>query len=374
METEPLPPPLPSAEPWLPDPKRRPITVLMSGGVDSSVTALLLREAGLDPVGVTMLVPTPTGSKACCGAHAATVCRKLGLPHYTLDTRAAFHTAVIGPFRAAYAGGETPSPCIDCNARLKFGLVATACRAHLGIADLATGHYARVVRADTGVSLARARQRNKDQSYFIYGLPVALLEHLHLPLGELDKDAVRAQARRAGLHVAERAESQELCFAGGGDYRAALGDALPGSGPIMDPDGRELGTHRGLWNYTVGQRHGLGLGTHQPHWVLRLEPAGNRLVVGSRDAACRREIPLRACNVLQEAACHPGRDCRGKTRSGGDPVPCRIRQRAGDQLRIRFADPVFAPAPGQHCVLYDEDDRVIAGGVIYDGARDGRLG
>jgi tRNA-specific 2-thiouridylase len=361
-----LPPPVASHRTWAPDPDRTPVAVLMSGGVDSSVTACLLRDAGCDPVGFTMLVPSACGDDgACCGAHAADVCAGLRMPHYLYDTTALFHRTVIDRFRAAYAGGETPSPCIDCNTILKFGALADAIREHLGITTLATGHYARVEPGADGAVIARAADRGKDQSYFLYGIRRELLADLRLPLGGMTKAAVRDLARRWDLPVAHRPESMELCFAGGGDYRAALGDAAGAPGEIILADnGRVLGTHAGITRFTPGQRHGLGVAWSEPLYVLEIEAATCRVIVGNRNRAFRRRLAVRAVNVHQPTAHRVGAMLAGKIRSGGDPAPCTIVAVDDGTLVVEFAEPVFAPAAGQHLVLYDATDRIVGGGVI----------
>ena len=346
-----------------------PIAVLMSGGVDSSVTALLLRDAGWDPVGVTMKIPVLDGCgnrRPCCGTGAAFVCRDLGLPHYFVDTEQAFHACVIEPFQRDYAEGRTPSPCVDCNARLKFELVWNLVRDRLGIDHLATGHYARVEKGagSDRVCLKRANDKARDQSYFLYGLSRDRLPFLHLPLGALTKTEVRRLAAAKGLPVAGKPDSMELCFAGEGDYRNLLSHVPPRPGPICDLDGKVLGEHAGIHNYTIGQRRGLGISSADRLYVLDIVPERNMVVVGLREHGFHSIVRATAVNVLQPEEFQQGAALLGKTRSIGEPQPCRIAEIAEDNLEVCFDEPVFAPAPGQHLVLYDDQENVVAGGVM----------
>jgi tRNA-specific 2-thiouridylase len=340
----------------------------MSGGVDSSVAALLLKQTGWDVVGITMKIPvveTHSHPRLCCGVEAALVCRALGLPHYVVDVAEVFKARVMEPFRRAYAGGCTPSPCIDCNSFVKFQAVWDLLERELGVRRVATGHYARVIQEGARTVLARGRDVERDQSYFIYGVPRGRLERLLLPLGDWEKNRVRATAREHRLEVAERADSMELCFAGEGDYRNALGEAArPSPGPIVDVDGNVIGRHRGIGHYTVGQRRGLGIAAPQPLYVLRVDARRNTLVVGARRRAYCSLVRARGLNVLIPDALCAGADLFGKVRSIGEPAPCTVIDAGADELAARFEPPAFAPAPGQHLVLYDPNGRVVGGGAI----------
>ena len=281
------------------------VAVAMSGGVDSAVALL---RAGEDAIGVTLrlwLDPAgPDAERACCSPEAViaarATCHRLGLPHVTLDLRDEFRAAVVGPFVAGYAEGETPNPCIRCNGSFRFAeLLAFARRA--GAARLATGHYARVVDHRGRRLLARARDQRKDQSYMLAGLDPAELESVWFPLGDQTKEETRAEAIRAGLDAAHRPESQEACFLAGADYRDFLGRAglTEQRGEIVDEDGHRLGTHSGHWGFTPGQRRGIGVAAGKPLHVLRTEPAHNRVVVGDRDppSRARTSTPAVRCSV-----------------------------------------------------------------------------
>ena len=351
-----------------PDAGRTPIAVMMSGGVDSSVTALLLREAGWDVVGVTMKIPVISEGlqkRPCCGTGAAFVCRDLGVPHYFVDVDEAFRACVVDPFRASYCEGKTPSPCVDCNTRLKFGAVWDLVREQLSIEHAATGHYARVEAAgERRAVLRRGEDRSRDQSYFLYGISRERLPYLHLPLGALPKTEVRRIATSRGLHVAGKADSMELCFAAEGDYRKLLTDVPCVPGPICDTAGRVLGTHKGIHQYTIGQRRGLGISSSDGLYVLEIFPSTNSIVVGPREAGFRSEIRAASVNVLQPEKLRAGAELLGKIRSVGEPDGCRVTRAVADCLEVRFDAPVFAPASGQHLVLYDDAEAIVAGGVI----------
>lgn len=357
----------PTFEPWSQPPCGHAVVVLMSGGVDSSVAALLLRDRGWSVVGVTMKVPVASGCShpaPCCGNEAALVCHKLSIPHYFVDVGQAFHTYIVDPFRKAYAEGRTPNPCVDCNTFLKFGVLWDLIERELGVAHLATGHYARVVREKGQSCLQTAVDRERDQSYFIYGMPCDRLAAFHLPLGGLPKDAVREIARRRALGVEDKPDSMELCFAGEGNYRNALqSDEAAGTGPILDTSGNRLGRHNGIENYTIGQRRGLGIAATEPLYVVRIEAQDNALIVGPRDEGLVTTVRVRKPNVLaMERLVHSVR-LQAKVRSHSPPSACRMRAMDADGIIVEFDNSQFAPAPGQHLVLYDQD-RLVAGGEI----------
>jgi tRNA-uridine 2-sulfurtransferase len=354
----------PSFEPWAGKDPDNSAAVLMSGGVDSSVTAMLLKRAGWRVLGITMKIPVSERCiqpRLCCGADAAVVCHGLGLPHYFLDTREVFRQHVIEPFQEAYRSGRTPNPCADCNTFLKFTRAWDFIRENFGIRFLATGHYAEVLPS----GLYRAQDRARDQSYFLYGLPRERLIDLVLPLGRMAKTQVRDLARAMGPAVARKPDSMELCFAGEGNYRNALADRggnVPG--PILDTKGNTIGKHAGIAFHTVGQRRGLRVAAGKALYVLRILPAENAVVLGTRAESYRRDVRAEHINVLVPERLVPEAELFGKIRSYGDPHPCRILAAAAGRMSVRFDTPQFAPAPGQRLVLYDATDRVVAGGTI----------
>ena len=358
------------------DPSRD-IAVLMSGGVDSSVTAMLLRDAGWNVLGITMKIPLAENcdvKRSCCGLEAGYVARDLGIAHYYLDVREAFERLVIDPFRRAYAAGRTPSPCVDCNTLFKFGLVWDFIEESFGVTHLATGHYARVAHEDGGAYLVRGDDHSRDQSYFLYGIPRRRLDRFHLPLGELSKDEVRRLARQAKLPVARRQDSMELCFVAEGDYRAALG-AAPSKGPVLDAAGNVIGEHDGIANYTVGQRKGVRVAAGRPLYVVAISAVDNSITLGPRDLIETREVSAEDANVLIPDLMRPRSwggisnpaptsGLFGKIRSQGEPMSCEITDAGEGTFSVRFGEPQFAPTPGQRLVLYDCQGRVVAGGVI----------
>ncbi len=339
------------------------VIVLMSGGVDSSVAALLLLRAGFDVVGVTMDIPGANEKERDVRA-ALAVAQELGVPHYTAGTGGDFERLVSEPFVSAYLRGLTPNPCVECNARLKFGLLWDALDEVFGASRIATGHYARTVREGADFFLARGRDLLKDQSYFLSGLPRGRLPAILLPLGDLTKDEARSIAREAGLPVAYREESMEICFAGEGDYRHLFEGGTSAPGLIVDESGEPLGVHGGVSGFTVGQRKGLGVASRDGLYVLRIDAEAGRVVVGPRERAYRRRVRAREVNLLYPSALSPGDVLFGKTRSRGEPSACDLVRLDGEFIEVLFHEPQFAPAPGQWLVLYDEGGRVAAGGVI----------
>lgn len=339
----------------------------MSGGVDSSVAALLLRDCGWDVVGITMKLPEASVGhpSPCCGADAAVVCGKLGIPHYFVDVERAFDALVVEPFRRSYVTGRTPNPCVDCNSLVKFRLLWDFLERELGVRHLATGHYARVERRGARCFLATASCPERDQSYFVYGVPRERLPRLLLPVGAFSKDKVREFARRAGLPVAAKPDSQELCFAGAGNYRLALGRSGQ-PGPIYDTSGRRLGTHQGIENYTLGQRRWLGVALGEPRYVVRINPSENSITVARRPEALRRTVAAEGLNVLQPCLLKPSAGLLGKLRSYGSREPCTVVEVAKRHVVVEFLEPQFAPTPGQHLVLYDGWGRIVVGGTIRD--------
>jgi tRNA-specific 2-thiouridylase len=336
------------------------VAVAMSGGVDSAVALL---RAGRDALGVTLrlwLDPEgPDADRACCSPEAVLsargTCHELGLPHVTLDLRERFRRAVVEPFVRGYARGETPNPCIRCNGGFRFAeLLAFARRA--GAARLATGHYARAVHHRGRLLLARARDAEKDQTYMLARLDPRRLDRIWFPLGETSKDAVRAEARGAGLEAAERRESQEACFLAGDDYRSFLERrGLRGrAGTIVDENGRELGRHDGYWRFTPGQRRGLGVAAREPLYALRTQPGSNTVVVGPRASLARRTVTARGRLYA------PVERADVKLRYRSPAARARVAATANG-FRLVLDEPAYAVAAGQAAVLYDGDVVVGAG-------------
>jgi len=358
----------PSFSRW--EPKREPskqVAVLMSGGVDSSISAYLLKEQGWDVLGITMKIPAAcnTGKRGCCGADAAFVCNELNIPHYFVDVTKPFEELIIKPFRQSYANGQTPNPCVDCNTFLKFSLLWDFLQQTFDITYLATGHYARVSKSNGRALLGRAKDKTKDQSYFLYGIASEKLEKFILPLGELTKAKVRFIATDLNLTVAEKPESMELCFAGEGDYRDALTNAQANQhGDITDMQGNKISTHKGIANYTLGQRRGIGFAGGNPLYVGRINARTNTIALGTKEEVSHCTIRANQINVLMPEELVKGRQFFGKIRSYGNPQPCKLININETEMTVEFDKPQFAPCPGQKLVLYNSDDNIVAGGTI----------
>ncbi len=351
------------------------IVVAMSGGVDSSVTAAVVKAQGYDVVGVTLQLydhGAATRAGSCCAGQdiydARRVADRLGIAHYVLDFETRFRTEVIEPFAASYAAGETPIPCIECNRTVKFrDLVAIA--QDLGAAALATGHYARRVEGPEGTELRRARDPVRDQSYFLFATTRTQLDYVRFPLGDLAKDATRALAQRFALPVATKPDSQDICFVPDGRYSDVVAKLQPDAtapGEIVDRSGRVVGHHDGIANFTVGQRRGLNLAAPEPLYVLAIDAGRRRVVVGPKAALGVGAIRVRGVNWLAPGAARQaagsGLAASVKVRSSRTPVAATIRAE-GTDAHVAFAANETAVAPGQGCVFYD-DDRVVGGGWI----------
>ncbi|MGB2874273.1 MAG: tRNA 2-thiouridine(34) synthase MnmA [Gaiellaceae bacterium] len=346
-------------------PKPGRVAVAMSGGVDSAVALL---RAGPDAIGVTLrlwLDPQgPDADRACCSPDAVlaarATCHSLGLPHVTLDLREEFRRSVVKPFVRGYARGETPNPCIRCNGSFRFAeLLAFARRA--GAERLATGHYARAREHKGRLLLARGVDALKDQSYMLARLDPRLLEQVWFPLGEQTKGETRAEAQRAGLSAAGRAESQEACFLAGGDYRSFLErhGLSAADGPLVDPAGREIGRHDGFWRFTPGQRRGLGVAASEPLFALRSDPRTNTVVVGPRAALARRDVEVRGRLYV------PVERAEAKLRYGSPAVATDV---VGTEngFGLLLDEPAYGVAPGQAAVLYEGDLVVGAGTIAFE--------
>src|SRR3984885_9062944 len=357
------------------------VVVAMSGGVDSSVTAALLAEAGYDVVGITLQLydhGAATHRKgACCAGRdihdARAVAARLGIPHYVLDYESRFKEAVIDRFAESYVAGETPVPCVECNQSIKFRDLLETAR-ELGAKVLATGHYvASRALPDGGRALYRAREAERDQSYFLFATTQAQLDHSRFPLGDRTKAETRELARRFGLAVADKQDSQDICFVPTGHYAEVIERLRPGaSGPgeIVDLDGRVLGHHHGTIHVTVVQRRGLGIAAGSPLYVVRLDADSRRVVVGPREALRTRRVRLRDVNWLGDGAIgdaiarHP--EVFVKVRSTRAPQPGRLY--AGPSgVEVELTGGEDGVSPGQACVLYDAAEgqaRVLGGGFI----------
>lgn len=344
----------------------------MSGGVDSSVAAALLTEQGHDVVGLSMQLYDQRGEQPfgrCCTLDdlhdARRVARRIGIPHYILNFERQFQETVVSNFVREYAGGRTPLPCAHCNSDLKFATLLDRARG-FDAAQVATGHYARVQRSDTGRwLLTRSVDREKDQSYFLFALTQEQLGSARFPVGSLTKAAVREQARRLGLPVAEKPDSQEICFVPDGDYAAFVARQAPAvekAGPIVDESGRHLGSHGGVHRFTIGQRKGLGLSSPSPLYVLKIDPAAGAITVGARASLERRTLTASGVNWIAIDAPEAMR-VSAQIRHRHAPAPGLVRSRPGGRAEFEFDTPQPAITPGQAVVFYD-GDIVVGGGWI----------
>lgn len=350
------------------------VVVAMSGGVDSSVVAALLHEQGYDVVGVTLQLydhgAATAKSKTCCAGQdihdARRVAEARGFPHYVLNYESNFRESVIDDFADSYIRGETPIPCVRCNQTVKFRDLLKVAK-DLGADCMATGHY---VQRDATGNMLRAIDPLKDQSYFLFTTTQEQLDFLRFPLGGWTKEKTRAEAERLGLINAEKPDSQDICFVPGGDYTKIVKKIRPEAekpGDIVHIDGRTLGKHNGIINFTIGQRKGLGIGgghdeANNPFYVLEIDPATNRVIVGPKEALAKTVLHLKDCNWLGQGT----QNISVKFRSSMKPIPATIAAN-GNTAQITLETPQYGVSPGQAAVLYD-GERLLGGGWIAKAA------
>jgi len=337
--------------------KKEVILLLMSGGVDSSVAALLLKEM-YDVVGVTMKIPNSHAH-----IHAQSVAKQLGIHHIAIESEKLFTEQIINRFINLRELGLTPNPCADCNKALKFGIIPRIAEEMLGMFNLriATGHYVSIINDNDHKYLCRASDTTKDQSYFLCDLPVGVVQKLLFPLSRMNKSEVRELAIKSNLEAAERPESMDTCF--------NIHDetfSIMKRGSIVGTNGKILGEHNGITNYTIGQRKGLGIAAKEPLYVLSVNVSKNTVTVGTKTEALKDNVHATNTNNLTNRTLDYMLDKKliGKTRSRGEPSPCKIIEISDESFSVRFEEPQFAPTPGQRLVCYNENGAILLSGVI----------
>jgi tRNA-specific 2-thiouridylase len=361
------------------------VVVAMSGGVDSSVVAAMMKEEGYDVIGVTLQLydhgAAVHRAKSCCAGQdihdARRAAEKIGIPHYVLDYESRFKEQVMDRFADSYIAGETPIPCVSCNQTVKFQDLLKTAR-DLGADVLVTGHYVRSAPSGNKRAMFRPADLDRDQSYFLFATTQEQLDFLRFPLGGLPKADVRELARKYGLAVADKPDSQDICFVPNGDYAEVIRKLRPNAaepGEIVHIDGRVLGAHDGIIHFTIGQRRGIGVATGEPLYVVRLDADARRVVVGPREALATRRIVLRELNWIGDLPLEDGTeiDLFAKVRSTRPPAPAVLRQEDGI-VSVELTSGETGVAPGQACVFFDSDTdeaRVLGGGWIDKTEREG---
>jgi len=344
----------------------------MSGGVDSSTVAAILNDDGYEVVGITLQLydqgMTAGKSKACCAGQdiydAQMAAEKIGIYHYVLNYESVFKQSVMDDFADSYLKGETPIPCVKCNQKVKF-LDLFKFAKDLGADFLATGHYVRRIEKDGKAQMHMGSDTNKDQSYFLFTTTQEQLDFLRFPIGHLNKSKTRELAKSYGLEIADKPDSQDICFVPDGGYASVIEKMRPGAlddGEIVDVDGKVLGTHKGIINFTIGQRRGIGIASADPLYVIKIMPAENKVIVGPESALYSDTLKVKELNLL---ATELGEtfDCTVKLRSMHKPIPATVTLREGLKADVKLAEGYKGITPGQACVMYD-GERVLGGGWI----------
>ena len=356
--------------------EKKKVVIGMSGGVDSSVAAYILKEQGYDCIGITMKLwgeaPLACDNRPapCCGEEAfrdaLRVAFHIGIPHRVMDFTSEFRQHVVDPFSDEYIHGRTPNPCIECNRHLKWGSLLNEAK-KLGADFIATGHYARISRLENGrFAIKTSATSAKDQTYALYNLTQEHLAHTLLPIGDYEKETVREIAASIGLNVASKRDSQEICFVPDGDYAAFIEREtgfIPPTGSFIDKSGSVLGKHSGIIHYTIGQRRGLNLAMGHRVFVTDIDTATNTVTIGENEELFTSTLTAGKINLMGAETLRPGDEYIGKIRYNDKGTPCRIASYSDDELTLEFEKPVRAVTPGQAVVLY-HDGYVMAGGVI----------